>query len=409
MKTPAIRLLLVDDNPVDALLAQRMLQALGDELPISTTWVDNAEKAMTEIREHPYDIVVLDYQLPGATGLDVLTATKQIPQLRRPAVIMLTASGSEKVAVDCMKIGARDYLRKDELAVAPLTRAITSALSQKRLEDQVARYIAQTGEDMKMARQLQHALLPQRFPNFPAHADLEDSALRFHPLYISTAELGGDFYGVLRLSDTEAGVFICDVMGHGVRSALVTAMVRALVEELMPAAGDPGRFLTEMNYGLSAILLNMEDPLFTTAFYLVADIARGRIHYANAGHPAPLHLRTAAGAVESLHNVGDRKYPALGLVDDTHYTTTTIAIEPRDLILLYTDGLVEIANASREEYGHARLEADCRARLGLRAPRLLDELVASAKKFSGDEQFDDDVCLLGIEVARTGQPGKETA
>ena len=93
---------------------------------------------------------------------------------------------------------------------------------------------------------------------------------------------------MLALSDNEAGIFICDVMGHGVRSALVAAMVRALVEELKPLGDDPGRFLTQLNRDLCAILKHTGSPTLTTAFYLVADATTGQFRYANAGHPKPL-------------------------------------------------------------------------------------------------------------------------
>jgi len=90
------------------------------------------------------------------------------------------------------------------------------------------------------------------------------------------------------------------VMGHGVRSALVTAMLRAMVGDLEMHANDPGRFLSEMNRKLAAILKQIKEPLYATAFYLVADVAAGQMRYAKAGHPAPLHLRRQAGVVEPL-------------------------------------------------------------------------------------------------------------
>ena len=94
-------------------------------------------------------------------------------------------------------------------------------------------------DDLKMAREIQQAILPQQYPAFPPGVPPESSLLHFCHRYHPTGQVGGDFFNVLRLSDTQAGLFICDVMGHGVRSALVTAMVRALVEELRPMAMDP--------------------------------------------------------------------------------------------------------------------------------------------------------------------------
>ena len=81
-----------------------------------------------------------------------------------------------------------------------------------------------------MAREIQLAMLPQQYPSFPLGVQPSESLLQFRHRYHPTGQVGGDFFNVLPLAPTKAGLFICDVMGHGVRSALVTAMVRALVE-----------------------------------------------------------------------------------------------------------------------------------------------------------------------------------
>lgn len=398
MNIPKIQLLLVDDNPMDAALARRLLQTLGKELPVDTCWVDSAEKALVELQKNQYDLLLLDYQLPGASGLDVLTELHKLPHLRQPAVIMLTASGSEKVAVEAMKSGAKDYIRKDELAAAPLTRAVMSALSQKRLQDQVEHYVEETQADLRMARQLQHALLPQRFPAFPHTAKDCDTALRFHSRYVSTAELGGDFYDVRPLSDTAAGVFICDVMGHGVRAALVTVMIRALVEDLMPVAHDPGQFLAGINRGLLSILKNAEEPLFATAFYLIADVGQSRMSYANAGHPLPFHLRHSQGTVAPLAFTGSG--PALGIFENPSFETVSQPLSQHDLLILFTDGLFEVISKDGREFGQPHLLAAVQERCHLPAEQLFDELLSLTRQESGSGEFGDDVCLLGVEVER---------
>jgi phosphoserine phosphatase RsbU/P len=89
-------------------------------------------------------------------------------------------------------------------------------------------------EDLEMARELQSALLPQRFPNFPHQATEENSAVRFYPFFRPSTIVSGDFFDVFDIADDKAGLFICDVMGHGVRAALVAAIVRSVVTELRP-------------------------------------------------------------------------------------------------------------------------------------------------------------------------------
>ncbi|HVY71473.1 MAG TPA: PAS domain S-box protein, partial [Verrucomicrobiae bacterium] len=121
-------------------------------------------------------------------------------------------------------------------------------------QDELRHKNNQLEADIRMAREIQMALLPQQYPTFRGALGGNPSALRFFHKYHPSGAVGGDFFYVLALSDTAGGVFICDVMGHDVRAALVTAMVRALVEELKPVAHDPGRFLTQLNRDLRAIL-----------------------------------------------------------------------------------------------------------------------------------------------------------
>ena len=98
-----------------------------------------------------------------------------------------------------------------------------------------------------MARELQIALLPQTFPTVPAHVPVQESALRFLSLYFPTGDVSGDFFNFFPIGEKAAGIFICDVMGHGVRSALITSMIRGLVEEHGQAAADPDELLTRVN------------------------------------------------------------------------------------------------------------------------------------------------------------------
>ena len=398
--TAKVQLLLVEDNPMDAMLVQRLLENLDQELPVATHLEPDAETALAELQRNPYDLILLDYQLPGASGLDLLAEIDKLPKSDQPAVIMLTATGNEAVAVEAMKRGAKDYLRKDDLAAPSLTRAVLSALTQKRMQDQLTRYHTQIETDLRMARQLQHAMLPQHFPLFPSTATAATSALQFHARYISTVELGGDFYDVFPLSDTTAGVFICDVMGHGVRAALVTAMIRALIEEFQFVAHDPSQFLTGINHALLTLLKRMDDPLFATACYLIVDVAHGELRYATAGHPLPFHLPHEPGTVAVLPPPTDGLGPALGLFDGAAYPAAHHPLAAQDLVLLFTDGLFEVLDDHDNEFGEDRLLAAAREHRALPPPQLLDQLINQCRTYSATGEFADDVCLIAVEATK---------
>jgi sigma-B regulation protein RsbU (phosphoserine phosphatase) len=252
--------------------------------------------------------------------------------------------------------------------------------------------------------------LPQGYPSFPARARPEHSALRFCDRYRPNGAVGGDFFDVLSLSDTRAGVFLCDVMGHGVRAALVTAMVRVLIESLRDHAGDPGRFLAEINHELLAILGQTSVTVFLSAFYAVVDTVTGEFEYANAGHPAPLHVRRSEGEVVSLASAaGPGPGPPLGVRDQASYAVGRGQLAAADLLVLFTDGLFEVTGPDQEPFGEARLLEAVRRRLALPAGKLFDEVLAEVQQYAQGKGFADDVCLLGMEVRSLGAPASRGA
>jgi sigma-B regulation protein RsbU (phosphoserine phosphatase) len=255
-------------------------------------------------------------------------------------------------------------------------------------------------EDLKMAREIQLAMLPQQYPEFPRAEAHGTNAFQFTHRYLPANNVGGDFFTVSALSETEAGIFICDVAGHNVRSALVTAMVRALVEELKPFADEPGLFLTKLNSDLHAILRHAEASLLTTAFYLVANSETGRMRYANAGHPKPLQLRRGSGEVLPLGNGAGKCQPPLGLFERSPYTTLDAKLSPGDLVFLFTDGLLEVENTNGEIYSAGMLQKAAQDRIHLAGGKFLDAVLAEVRGYAVGGLFTDDVCAVAMEVER---------
>ncbi len=255
-------------------------------------------------------------------------------------------------------------------------------------------------DDLKMAREIQLAMLPQQYPEFPRPGQPGTNAFQFTHRYLPVSNVGGDFFAVSALSETEAGIFICDVAGHNVRSALVTAMIRALVEELKPFADEPGLFLTKLNSDLHAILRHAEASLMTTAFYLVANSETGRMRYANAGHPKPLHLRRGTGEVLPLGNGAAKCQPPLGLFERSPYTAIEAKLSPGDLIFLFTDGFIEVENAKGELYSAVMLEKAAKEKIHLSAGKFLDAILAEVRSYAAAGKFTDDICAVAMEVER---------
>jgi phosphoserine phosphatase RsbU/P len=257
-------------------------------------------------------------------------------------------------------------------------------------------------QDLEMARELQSALLPQRFPNFPHHVTEEDSAVRFYPFFRPSMIVSGDFFDVLDIADDKAGLFICDVMGHGVRAALVAAIVRSVVSELRVLWTKPGELLLAINRALLGAFKNSDITLFASAFYVMADLAKGQLRYANAGHPHPLHLtRTANATAATASPLMDvRSGPALGLFDGAKYETVRRKLSSREAVLLFTDGLFEVEGSGGQFYDYQKLSKAVRKRTDLPVPELCQSLIDEVQQFSATQSFNDDVCLVAMDIDR---------
>ncbi|HEX4086548.1 MAG TPA: SpoIIE family protein phosphatase [Chthoniobacteraceae bacterium] len=257
--------------------------------------------------------------------------------------------------------------------------------------------------DLRMARELQQALLPDECPTFPPGCPADASSIQFVHRYQPSGNVGGDFFHVIRLSDDAAGVFICDVMGHGVRSALVTAMLRALVEEIAPQTPDPADVMTLLNRELTKILRQTGVALFATALYAVVDAAARSMRYVIAGHPFPVHVQRHADAAVFLH-AGIRPGPALGLFPEAVYKARECAITPGDLIVLFTDGLFEVDNEQNEEFGEKRLLETVKRSIRRPLEEMVNDLFSEIDRFSAGRGFTDDVCLVGVELLNGKSP-----
>jgi phosphoserine phosphatase RsbU/P len=255
-------------------------------------------------------------------------------------------------------------------------------------------------EDLEMARELQSALLPQHFPCFPRHATRQESAVRFYHFFQPSMIVSGDFFDVLDISDDKAGLFICDVMGHGVRAALVAATIRSLLTELRPLWTDPGEFLVRINRALVDMLKNSTTTVFASAFYMMADLSSGELCYSNAGHPYPLRVTHIADSAESAPLNGDLPGPALGLIGSVKYRTSRCDLSPRDVILLFTDGLFEVEGLGGLLYDYQQLSSAVKNRANLPTPELCHSLIDEVQQFSADRRFNDDVCLVAMEIER---------
>lgn len=247
-------------------------------------------------------------------------------------------------------------------------------------------------EELHLAREIQQALTSSGFPVVScAH-----SHLHFCSRYIPISGLAGDFFEVIHIAEDQVGVLICDVMGHGVRAALIVAMLRGLLEKQRAQAADPGAFLHSLNEGLAAILERAGTTMFATAFYGLIDLAAGTLTYACAGHPGPIVV--GPQGVRQIGAERAQKGPGLGLIGGAAYPAITLPLDTIHRLVLFTDGVLEAENHQGEPFFQNRLMDIIGHSSSMPADALLDRILSDVLEFSQDRHFDDDVCLLAIDV-----------
>src|SRR5437879_5953277 len=261
-----VKALLIEDNPGDARLIELMVSEAGGDY-FEVEQVQRLKQGLSRLAEGGFGLVLCDLSLPDSHGLETFARLDaQAPQV---PIIVLSGLNDTTVAVEAVHQGAQDFLIKGQVDGQLLVRAMRYAIERKRMSEQLGHYAeelrsknAQLEADFNMAREIQQIFLPHQYPTFPHWAAPEQSALRFSHRYLPAAAVGGDFFDIFPITDTTAGIFICDVMGHGMRAALVTAIMRGLVEELMPVAADPGKFLTEINRRSEEHTSELQSPMY---------------------------------------------------------------------------------------------------------------------------------------------------
>lgn len=235
--------------------------------------------------------------------------------------------------------------------------------------------------DLELARQIQSRLLPESSPSYPG--------IRFSMLYKPMEELGGDFYDFIKFQEQNlAGIFISDVSGHGLPAALITTKLKALNTTSGNLKFSPSGFLGYLNTHLSGEI----GDNFLTAIYAVYDTDKRTLNYARAGHPYPVLIRD--GVVSELYSVGG----AIGINSYMKFEEVTLQLVPGDKVIFYTDGLTEESNSSREMFMDTFFQKVLPALSFMKIDDVVSISYRRLIEYSGGERFDDDVCILGLEV-----------
>lgn len=384
-----LTLLVIEDDPAGTFSAPELPDTAGTRVRIRTARnLTEAERLLTD----DIQCVLVDLALPGRTGDDAdgdgLAPLKHVLRLApRHAVLALAAEGDSERAAAAVRVGAQDYLFRDELDSRLLSRAIRYAVERKRADVAHGQLTESRLRAQENAR-LERGLLPTPL--------LQGSDLRFASRYRpgrSRALLGGDFYDTVRTPDGTVHVMIGDVCGHGPDEAALGVELR-IAWRALTFAGLSGDILLST---LQQVLEHERESEEIFATLCTVDIAPDgrRAGLCLAGHPSPLVVR-GGRAPELLPY--DEGGPALGLLPRARWPRREVLLGEAWSLMMYTDGLIEgrVGAGTKQRLGQEGMVEMITEQLalGLSGEELLEAAVAQVRELNGGELTDDVAVLL---------------
>ncbi len=378
-----LHILVVDDEISVLRVIETYLSKRGDRCDTAAS----GEQALSLVQQYDYDIMLADVTMFGLDGIEL---TRRVKVLRPQTVcILMSGRGSRLDVIAAMQLGVFDFLDKPFSELSVLAVVIERAAASRRLvkerdallddlknqnaklETSLARLHTAFGQlrlqeatlasDLRQSQRVQRKLLPAAFPTLEGFEVFG---------YFSPCErLGGDFFNALPLWDGRLAVYLVDVAGHGVSAAMITIIIRELLQprRLLQTSyeilGAPAKALTFLNHAL--LEEGFDPPILVTMVYAVIDPKQGTLTVATAGHPPPIHV-AGQGLAQSLTVSG----PVLGLESSGAFTTAMVKLNPGDSVVLFSDGVSEARYEGGSEFTTARLGATLGTQYGKSAAQV---------------------------------------
>ena len=366
--------LLVDDD----ITTLHMLSAMLRQEGIGTLNAATASQARSVMADTPFDLAILDVNLPDGNGLDLCRWARNQPHGSDTPFLMLSAEQDVQTKVAGFEAGAVDYITK------PFHRAEVMARVRTQLRLIAAHRAVIELQALKLAQlaSAQQALVPQpeRMPE-----------ARFHLYFKPLQEAGGDFCHVSTVGQSLHDYIVGDVCGHHVGTAMTTAALQALLQQNCSALYSPVEILNTVNRVACSMFA---DGQYVTAVYARVNRQTRRLILANAGHP-PAIIQKSDGVAAALWQEGD----VVGAFETPEFGCLELAVDPGDRLFLLSDALIESVGPSSgglgRPHGVERLIAACRPYAGAELCAAVTGLVEDVLK---DATPSDDITLMAIDI-----------
>ncbi|MFZ2487395.1 MAG: GAF domain-containing protein [Anaerolineae bacterium] len=294
-----------------------------------------------------------------------------------PLVVQGEVQGA--LAVDSLS-PAHSLTQRREDILTGIAQQVSLHLENLHLLAQEANRI-RLAQELQVAQRIQASLLPQTTPALAGY----ELAHAWDP----AREVGGDFYDFIPLADDRLGLLMADVADKGIPAALFMATTSTLLRLSAQNHATPDQALIAANAGVNA---NNREDMFVTAWYGVLNPKTHRVQYANAGHSLALHVRARDGEIRQLRPAG----MPLGVVEDLTLARASLHMAAGDLLVLYTDGVIDVLNEAGDDFGQDRLEALLFRHRHEHAQEIVDTLLRAVAVHVGTIPLFDDVTLMVV-------------
>jgi serine phosphatase RsbU (regulator of sigma subunit) len=375
MQKKEFKILIIESNVT---VSKRLAKKLKEK-GFPSDRVTDREAALGRVQIENYEVIFMDMELEGEDCFLLLDEIKSMYYYQNVPIILLAREEKIQDVVKYINAGADDYVNKEAPGAVLFTR-LEASLAKKRLQDQHKSIVHQLEQELYMAQKIQRNLVPSATPQLPG--------VDFCSSYFPMSQVGGDFFDFIEMREKDKiGIFISDVSGHGVPAALITSMVKILIEKSAEHKNSPLKLLNYLNQSL---LEHLNDN-FITAFYCVLDLENKKLKFARGGHPYPVLLRD--GQVIELVSEG----PILAAFHDIICEEKEIQLLSGDKIILFTDGLTQSENEENEIF-----EPMCMNLLKnnsfLPIKALVEKINKELFRHMNYNFASDDICILGMEI-----------
>ncbi|HLK64653.1 MAG TPA: SpoIIE family protein phosphatase [Bryobacteraceae bacterium] len=354
---------LISDDQADVLEALRLLLKGQGWKAIA---VDSPEALLNAVRTEVFDLILVDLNYTrdttsGKEGMDLLSSLEE--QGNTAPVMVMTAWSSFDLAVEAMRRGACDFIQK------PWDNERLLAAIRKQAESERRRK-----SELEIAANVQQKLFPRTMRHL--------KTLDYSGQCMAAREVGGDYYDFLDTADQTMGFVLADVSGKGVPAALLMANLQACFRNQPPGA------LLRPADALQIVNRHFFDSTaadrFATVFFGLYDDRTRKLRYVNCGHVAPILLRDS-GRMEQLAPTATM----IGAFRQWSCTESMVELRPRDVLVIYSDGVTEAGIDHREEFGEERLMGTLREHQQEPAGVLVQTILDEVSEFSGSSRSDD--------------------